>query len=483
MTENLLLAICGGVLGLLLARGGVRLLVALSPADLTGLGRVHLSAHVLAFTAVVSILTAAICGLAPAFAGSRPDVQESLKEGARQGGTGRKTRRLRKLFVVSEVALAVVLLVGAGLMLKSLRTLGSVNPGFERHGILTARVTLPGSRYEEDPDILRFYAQARERVAALPGVRAVGAVSFLPFAGMAAATDFVIVGDPAPARDRKLLTEVRVCDTGYFQVMGIRLLRGRLFTDLEQREPARVVVVSEALARRYFPGRDALGQRVVIDMLDENVPTEIIGIVADIRHADLLTDTRPMSYWPVPQLVYRSMTLTVRTDSDPAAAGSMIARAIRSIDRDQPLSDVKTMDQWISASLARQRFGSTLLFLFAALALLLAAIGIYGVMSFIVGQRTAEFGIRAALGASAGDIRTLILRDGARLVLAGLAIGTPLALALSRALTRLLYETRGADPVIFVAVVGLLAGVALLASYLPARRAARVTPVEALRHS
>jgi putative ABC transport system permease protein len=483
MAENLLLALLGGAFGLLFARWGVQLLLALSPADLTTLGRIHLSAPVLGFTALVSVLTAAICGLAPALAGSRADVQDSLKEGARQGGAGARTRRLRKVFVVSEIALAVVLLVGAGLMLRSLRTLGRVDPGFAREGILTARVNLPTSRYKEDPEVMRFFAQALERIRAIPGVRAAGAVSFLPFAGLAAATDLVIIGDPAPPKGQEPGTEVRVCDNGYFGVMGIRLLRGRLFTDLEQRQNGKVVVVSESFARDYFPGREALGRQIKVDMSDENVPMEIVGIVSDIRHADLVTPPRPVTYYPIPQLVYNGMTLTIRTDGDPLAAAPAVERTIHSIDKDQPVSDVRSMDQWIATSLARERFGSTLLVIFATLALLLAAIGIYGVMSYAVGQRTAEFGIRAALGADARDIRSMILRDGGRLVLAGLAIGTPLALLLGRAVTRLLYETRWADPVTFAAVLGLLAAVALLASYLPARRAARVAPVEALRHS
>ena len=482
MTENLLLALCGGALGLLLARWGVQLLVALAPANLAGLGPAHLSAPVLGFTALVSLLTAAACGLAPALAGSRPDVQASLKEGGRQDNTSAGTRRLRKAFVVSEVALAVVLLVGAGLMLKSLRTLSRVNPGFQREGILTARVNLPSARYKEDPEIMRFYREAIERVGALPGVRAAGAVSFLPFAGLGAATDLTILGDPVPPKGSEPVTEVRVCDNGYFRAMRIPLLRGRLFTEQEQRTSGGVVVVSDAFARNYFPGREALGRRITVDMSDENVPMEIIGIVGDIKHADLVTDTRPMTYYPVPQLVYRGMTLTVRTDGDPAGAAAMVRRAVQSIDKDQPLSDVRTMDQWISASLSRDRFSSVLLVLFAALALLLAAIGIYGVMSYVVGQRTSEFGIRAALGAEASDIRRLILTDGARIVAVGLAIGAPLALLLSHALTRLLYKTRGADPVTFAVVIVVLASVALFASYLPARRAARTAPLDALRH-
>ena len=483
LTENLLLAVLGGAVGLLIARWGARLLVAMSPSDLSGLAQARLSAPVLAFTAAVSLLTAAICGLAPALTASRGDVQESLKESSRQGGTGLRTGRLRKAFVVTQVALAVVLLVGAGLMLRSLRSLHRIDPGFDPKGILTARVTLPSGLYEEDGKVLRFFEQAVDRVGKIPGVRAAGAISYLPFTGVGAATGFTILGEPEPPAGQGPVTDVRVCDNGYFRVMHVPLLRGRLFTDLEMRTQSDVVIIGEALARRYFPGRDPIGQKVTIDMKDDNVPTTIIGIVGDVRQADLATEARPMAYWPHPQLVMSAMTLTIRTDADPLAAAPMVERAIQSIDKDQPVSDVRTMEQWVSSSLARERFGSVLIVTFAALALLLAAIGIYGVMSYVVGQRMTEIGIRAALGAEAADLRGLILRDGARLVLLGLAIGAPLSLLLSRGLTSLLYETRGTDPVTFAVVVGLLGIVALLASYVPARRAARVAPVEALRHT
>ncbi len=483
LTENLLLALVGGAAGLLLARWGVALVVALSPADLTGLAIAQLSPSVLAFTAAVSFLTAGLCGLAPALAGSRPDVQDSLKDGARTGGAGVRTQALRKAFVVAEVALAVVLLVGAGLMLKSLHALNRVNPGFEREGVVTGRVTLAGEQYEKDPAALRFFADAVARAAKLPGVTEAGAVSYLPFTGLAAATGFKIVGRPAPPPSQELTTEVRVCDNGYFRALRIPLLRGRVFTDREMREKSDVVLISEGLAKRYFPGEDPIGQKIVVDMMEDPPPTEIVGIVGDVKHAGLSAEARPMVYWPHPELVYGTMTLVLRTDTDPEAAAPMLRRAVESIDKDQPLSDVRTLEQWIGASLARERFTAVLLFLFAALALTLAAIGIYGVMSYVVGQRTTEIGIRAALGATSRDILQLVLRDGTRLLLIGLAIGAPLALLGTRALQGLLFETPGTDPATFAVVLAVLAAAALLASYLPARRAARVPPVEALRRA
>jgi len=377
----------------------------------------------------------------------------------------------------------VVLLVGAGLMLKSLAALGRVHPGFEPEGLLTARVTLSGEQYKEDPPTLRFFAEAVDRAAKIPGVREAGVVSFLPFTGLAAATGFTIVGRPVPPPGEELSTEVRVCDDGYLRAMRIPLLRGRVFTDREMREKTDVVLVSEGFAKQFFPGQDPIGHKLVIDMMEEPPATEIVGVVGDVKHAGLAAEARPMVYWPHPVLVYGGMTLVVRTGSDPAAAAPMLERAIQAIDKDQPLSDVRTMEQWIGASLARERFASMLLLLFAALALTLAAIGIYGVMSYVVGQRTTEMGIRAALGATAPDLRRLILRDGARLLLVGLAIGLPLALAGSRALRSLLYETPAADPATFAVVLGVLAAATLFASWLPARRAARVAPAEALRQS
>ena len=483
LTENLLLALVGGAVGLLLARWGVALLVAFSPADLTGIRLVQLSPSVLAFTFAVSILTALLCGLVPALAGSRPEVQESLKDGARSAGAGVHTRVLRKAFVITEVALAVILLAGAGLMLRSLGALGRVNPGFQREGLLTARVSLAGEQYKEDAPVLRFFSEAVGRASKLPGVREAGAVSFLPFTGLAAATDFRIVGRPVPPPGQELGTEVRVCDNGYLRTMRIPLVRGRLFTDREMRVKSDVVLVSEGFAKEFFPGQDPLGQKIVVDMMQDPPPTEIIGVVGDVKHAGLNAEARPMVYWPHPELVYGGMTLVLRTDSDPAAAAPMLERAIQSIDKDQPLSDVRTMTQWIGASLARERFASALLLLFAALALTLAAIGIYGVMSYIVGQRATEMGIRSALGATARDIRSLILRDGARLLLVGLAVGLPLALAGSRALRSLLFETRAADPATFAVVLAVLAAAALFASWLPARRAAKIAPAEALRQA
>ena len=482
LTESLVLCVLGGALGLLVAQWSLALLLAISPVDLVDLGTVQLSYPVLAFTAVVSLATAIVSGFAPAFEGSRADVQDVLKDGSRQAGSGRRHRRIRQAFVVSEIALAVVLLVGAGLMLRSFGTLSRVNPGFNTRNVLSARVTIPDTRYPDNPKRVQFFSSLVARLAAIPGVESAGAISFLPLASLGAATSFTIVGQPEPQAGQRPTTDVRVADTGYFRTLGVPLRRGRLFTEREMREKSNVVVVNEALARRYFPNQDPLGKNLIINMAVPNVPTEIVGVVADAKYADLATEARPMAYWPHPQLAYPAMTLTLRTASDPARFAPIVEREVRALDKDQPVSDVRTMDQWVSRTLAQARFSSTLLTVFAGLALMLAAIGIYGVMSYAVSQRTPEIGIRMALGAEPRDILRMIVGNAVRLAAIGLASGLVLSLALSRTVTSLLYETTGTDPVTFAAVIGVLGAVALVASYLPARRASRIPPVNALRY-
>ncbi len=479
LTESLVLAVFGGAVGLLLAQWGVDALVALSPTDLTQLGHLHVSYPVLAFTGVVSLATSVAAGLAPAFEGARADVQESLKEGARQVGGGRSAR-LRQVFVVAEIALAVVLLVGAGLMLRSFAALQSITLGFDAQNVLTMRVALPARKYDA-PKTLRFFADATERLRAIAGVQAAGMISYLPFTGLGAGTGFTIVGQPPPPAGQGFVVDVSVCDNGYFQTMRLPLRRGRWFTDREQRERSDVVIVNEELVRRYFPNTEPLGKQLVIDMTDQNVPTTIIGIVGDAKFADLRSEVHPQSYWPHPQLPYSAMTLTVRTGSDPLAYAPPVERAIQALDKDQPVSDVRAMTQWIARSVGRDRFGSFLMTVFAGIALLLAAIGIYGVMSYAVSQRTPEIGVRLALGAEARDILKLVVANAARLTAIGLGIGLVLALALTRTIASLLYGIAPTDPTTFVAVAALLAAVALGATYIPARRAARVVPTDALR--
>jgi len=482
LTESLLLGTLGGLVGLVVAQWSLDAMLALSPVDLGLFGPVKLDYTVLAFTAVVSLFTAVICGFAPAFDGGRTDVQASLRDGTRQVGAGARQRRLRQSFVVAEVALAVVLLVGAGLMLRSFTTLQAVDSGMDTRDVLTLRVALPGRKYTEPAKTLPFFQEATRRIRALPGVRSAGMISYLPFTGLNAGTGFTIVGEPPPPSGQEYVTDVSVCDNGYFQTLRLPLVKGRFFSEREMHEKSDVVVINEALANRHFPNGDAIGKSLVINMTDRDVPTEIIGIVGNSRFVNLQTEIRPTTYWPHPQLAYNSMTLAVRTASAPLTFAPAVEHEILAIDPDQPVSDVRTMDQWIARTLSQARFSSMLMTIFAALALGLAAIGIYGVMSYAVSQRTSEIGIRLALGAERRDILRLIVANGASLAAAGLAIGVALALVLSRTITGLLYETTGTDPLTFVAVVVVLGLVALLACYLPARRASRITPTEALRY-
>ncbi|HMJ05204.1 MAG TPA: ADOP family duplicated permease, partial [Chthoniobacterales bacterium] len=481
LLESVLLGVVGGMASLLVARWGLDLLQALSPVDLITPHSLTLSYPVLAFTAAISILTALGCGLASAWQGSRGDSQRALVEGGRQIGAGLQHRRLRHAFVVAEIALAVVLLVGAGLMLRSFAALREVDPGFEASHVLTMRMQLPRAKYPDDPARLRFFRDVTARVANLPGVQAVGTVSYLPMAGLGAATSFSIAGEAPSAPGQEKTTAVTVCDNGFFQALKIPLLRGRLFTEREMQEKRNVVLINEAFARQYFPNQNPIGKQVAIEMNNPVVPTEIIGIVGNTRGVDLVTPARPESYWPHPQLTYNLTTLTVRTQVDPLSVRAAVEGQVHALDKDQPVSEVRTMEQWVAKSLAQARFSSFLLAVFAGLALLLAAVGIYGVMSHAVNQRTSEIGVRLALGAEARDILRMIVIDGARLAGLGLAIGALSALALSRALTSLLFGIGVWDPTTFLGIAGLIAAVAFLASWLPARRASRVNPIEALR--
>jgi putative ABC transport system permease protein len=342
-------------------------------------------------------------------------------------------------------------------------------------------VALPGRVYDQDGKIVNFFNRAVEGLQALPGVESAGAVNFLPFAGPGAVTGFQVEGWPVPPPDRSLSTGVSVTDQNFFRTLQIPLKRGRLFTEQETRETRHVVVISEALARKYFPNEEPLGRRITIGLRNGNTPSEIIGVVGDVKQAGFDHEAEPMAYWPIPKSTYFSMTFVIRAKGDANALAISARDVIRSLDAKQPVADVRTLESLLGSSIARQRFNTLLLAVFAMVALLLAAVGIYGVMAYSVTQRTQEIGIRVALGARGADVLKLVVGQGMKLALTGVVIGTIGALALTRLMSNLLFSVSATDPLTFITVATLLIGVALVACWIPARRAAKVDPMTALR--
>jgi putative ABC transport system permease protein len=482
LTESLLLAVLGGLAGLTLAWWGTDLLVSLAPPDLLNLSQVKINVSVLGFTLGISLLTGVIFGLAPAYEATQLNLHESLKEGAKNIGGGMRSQRMRSSLVILEIALALVLLVCAGLLIRSFARLHGVDPGFNAHKVLTMRVSLPGRKYDTDQKLINFFRQAVAQMQALPGVESVGAVNYLPFAAPHAGTGVTIEGRPKLPPGQGLNTGVMVSDLNYFRTMQIPLKRGRLFTDQEAAEMRHVVVINEEFARKNFPGEDPLGKRVVIDMKDDNQPCEIIGVVGDSKHMNLDAEVQPMSYWPYPELAYSGMTFVIRTKGEPTAIANAARDVIRALDPEQPVADVRTMERLIGTSVARARFNTLLLTIFAVVALLLAGVGIYGVMAYSVAQRTHEIGVRMALGARAGDALWLIVRRGMALALGGVALGLAASFASTRLLKTLLFNVSVTDPLTFAGIPLVLVLVALLACLIPARRAAKVDPMVALRY-
>jgi putative ABC transport system permease protein len=483
LTESLLLALLGSILGLGFAWLGIKALVAISPRDLVSLQTVGLNLTALAWTLGVSILTGIIFGLAPALHISRLNLNDSLKDGGKsESSQASGSRRLRNALVVSEIALAVVLLASAGLLIRSFLRLQNVDRGFNTDSILTMVVRLP-DRYREDPQVINFFHQTLERVRQLPTVRSAGMVNFLPlYGGMGSSTGFKILGQPEPPPGEEPTTDVRVVDGGYFGTMGIPLLRGRNFSEAEQTQPKRVILINEALARKYFPNQDPLGQRLDVVMFDDPTPTEIIGIVGNVRYDTLIDEAPPAVYFSHSDLTYGFMTLVVRTDGDPTAIAPAIQREIRALDPNQPVSDVRTMNQVMSEWVARSRFNTLLLGLFAGLATLLSAVGIFGVMNYSVALRTRELGLRLAVGAQPRQVLLLVLRQGLLLTVVGVLLGLVAAFALTRLLSGLLFGVTAVDVTTFSSISVLLVIVSLLACYLPARRAMRIDPLSALRY-
>lgn len=486
LTESVLLAVIGGSVGVALAVWGTNALLAASPRNLLDLRSVSIDMRILGFAAGSTLLAGMIFGFLPSFISAHPSVAETLKEGGRGSSAGKGRGIARSSFVVMQMCLALVLLAGSGLLIRSFIRLVGVDPGFDSSHLLTFKVTLPRLKYGTDAKCQGFFQELLPRVSHLPGVRSVTMNSYPPFTGLGAATDVRLLSQPSRSPKDLPVAEVRVVGPNYFSTMGIPIRAGRTFSEQELAEARHVAIINEAFADKYLSGVNPLGQKAVIYMKSneesEKTPSEIIGVAGDVRQMELDTPSEPTVYWPHPELVYSGMTILVRTSNDPLALVSAARSELQQMDPDQPMAAVATMEQLLGDSLARSRFTMLLLAIFAAIALTLASVGIYGVIAYGVTQRIQEFGIRMALGAEGRDVLRLVLGQGTRLVLLGIGVGMVLALTLGKFLATLLYGISPTDPGTFAAVALLLALVALAACYLPARRATRVDPMISLRY-
>jgi len=486
LTESALLALAGGTVGLTLAKWGKDLLLALAPEDLPRLSDVALDGRALAFTAALSLLTGLGFGLFPALQASNirgirgSNLNETLKDAGRGSTDDGRRRLIRGSLVVLEVALALVLLVGAGLLIKSFLRLRSVDPGFNPAGALTAQIPLSQRKYPEDSQRVAFYTQLIEKVAALPGVQAAGAAMVTPLSGNDFVLGFMIEGRPPYPAGGEPDTNYYSVTPGYFKAMGIPLLRGRLFTDRDTKDAPRVIIINETMAKRFFPGEDPIGKRLHVTM-GPVLYREIVGIVGDVKHYSLDQEAKAQTYEPYAQQPFSGMTLVARTSGDPAGLSSAIRGEVLKIDKELPISNVKTLEQYLSTSIAQQRFSVLLLGIFAAVAMALACVGIYGVLSYSVTQRRREIGVRMALGAARRDVLRLVVGHAMLLTLIGVAIGLGAAFALTRVMSTLLFGVSATDPMTFGLIALLLIAVALLAALVPARRATKVDPMVALR--
>jgi putative ABC transport system permease protein len=473
LTESVLLSLLGGVAGFLLAAAAVPSLLALSPPDIRAFPQIGINAEVLTFGLLASLVCGVVFGLVPALQASRSNPNRSLKEGER-GSTSNRGRTGPALVII-EVGLSLVLLVGAGLLVKSFVRLMRVDPGFDPDQVLTFNIGLPSSAAPARQ--LAFYEQVIERLQALPGVRAAGAVSRLPLAGGNSSRSF---NTPGSAQDFE--ADIRVCTPDYFRAMAIPLLKGRAFSPADVSSSASIALVNQALARAVFPGQDPIGKELT-NFGPDHLTLAIVGVIGNVRHAGLDASPRPELYQLLGQAQWPSMFVVMRSaTSDPASLISAAQNAVGSVDKDVPLASVRTMRDLIANSVQRRKFSMLLLSIFAAVAMLLAAIGLYGVMSYSVVQRRHEIGIRMALGARRADVLVLVVKQGMGPALLGIASGSAFSLAITRLISGLLYGTAATDPVTFVGVAGLLSAVALLANYIPARRAAALDPVVALRY-
>jgi predicted permease len=486
LMESLLLALIGGGIGVALAVWGTNALLAASPANLLDLRSISLDFRVLTFAVAATLLAGLLFGFLPSYISAHSRISETLKEGGRGSSSAGRRAFARNAFVVAQLGLALVLLIGSGLLMRSFVRLIGVDPGFDPGHLLTFKVTLPSSKYGTDPLCLTFFQQLLARLSVIPGVRSASMESFPPLTGLGSATGIHILSQPQQSLMDLPVANVRVVGSDYLSTMNIPLRAGRFFSANELTEEKHVTIVNQVFVDKYLHGVDPLGQKAVIYMksLEEsgNKPSEIIGVVGDVHQMGLDTSPEPTVYWPHPELVMSGMTILVRTANDPLALVSTVRSELQKLDPELPMAAVATMDQLLADSLSRSRFTMLLLGIFSAVALVLAAVGIYGLIAYSVTQRTQELGIRIALGAQRHDVLRLVLAQGTRLTLLGVTLGVFAALALSRLLASMLFGVSATDPLTFAGVAALLGFVALLACFIPARRATRVDPIVALRY-
>ena len=486
LVESLLLASCGGLLGLLAAVWGVEFLSKLAPASLSQLQGVRLDTRVLFFASGVTLLTGLVFGTVPAIQASRAKPGETLGDVGRDSAGGRRGSYARRFLIVSEVAMAVVLLVGAGLLIRSFQRLNHVDPGFPTDNLLTMRMVLPFPKYSKPENRRAFYDETLRRVKELPGVEGAGMISFLPLSFTGMNFSFSVEGITTP-NDMDLPGALyRAVSPDYFNTLRIPILRGRSFNAHDTENSPAVVVVNRRLAERYWPNDDPIGKRLKVGPVDSPNPwSTIIGVVGNVRQSGLYGEQKMELYSSYNQErrgFVAPKDLIVRTKSDPSAVAAAVRQAVWTVDKDQPVSDVKTMEQVFSATVSRERFQTLLLTIFASVALVLACVGLYGVISYAVAQRTHEIGIRMALGARRADVLKLVINQGMALTLAGIGLGLIAAFAATRVMSELLFGVSARDPLTFAIVSGLLILVAVIACYVPARRATKVDPLIALKY-
>jgi len=472
------------VAGAVLAIVGVKALVALLPAGFPRAQEIHVNGAVFAFTLAIALATGFLFGLAPALQVSRTDLQQNLREGGRGSTVSAHHLRLRNWLVIGEVSLASVLLIGAGLMLRSFVNLLRTDPGFRAEHVLTGAISLPEENYKKPASVIGFYDRLVRELAALPGVTAAGVGTDVPWSGYDDNTGGWAIEGKKPPPNEDFHARYHAATPDYFRALGIPLLGGRFFRDSDTAKSPNVLVINRALAQRYWRGEDPIGKRVCFcdDHPKDSDWTTIVGIVGDVKDTPEKAGAEPAFWWPVEQLpFFPDMRITIRANSDPTLLASALQRTVRDLDPTLAVSDIRLLDKIADAGVSTPRFALFLVGVFAGLAITLAAIGAYGVISWSVSQRTHEFGMRVALGASSGDVLRLVLGQGIRLAITGVAIGLVCALALARVLRSLLFEVSAADPLTFALVSVMALAIAALACYLPARQATRADPAVALR--